>query len=190
MLGALRSLQRLVSAHPLQLLKCSSLPLLVHAAVRKVYARMGSNGNGKFSSMSTMLGAAEVQAGVSGLLCVVRQAAQQATSPAAAAARAMWQLWEQHPPASLAKAVAGGAAVGGGISGAWDRMAAAAGLMGSPGSPPLPAVPSYAGYAGYAAGGLGGGAVTAAGVQRLVAELVHASDLMGELSCSGGCLPA
>ena len=177
MFGALRALQTLVAAHPLLLLECSSLPLLVHAAVSKAYTGIGSSsgsGSGSGSSMSTKLWAAELQEGVSALLCVVRRAAQQATSPAAAAACTMWQLWEQHPPAGLATAPAGGA--GAGVDG-WDRMAAAAGLMGLPGPRPLPDVPAYA---GYAAGGLGGEAGTAAGARRLVAELIHASGLMGE----------
>jgi hypothetical protein len=184
---ALAALRQLVTDDPMLLLECSSLPLLVHAAASQAYVATRSSG-GSGGGGSTGVSAGTLQEGVHSLLRWVHgllATPQYAARPAAAAARAMWKLWEQHPPAGLATAVAGGAAVFSGASAAWDRIAAAASLMGTSGPRPLPAA---TGYAGYAAGGLGGEAVTAAGARRLVEELIHASGLMGELR--GCCLPA
>jgi hypothetical protein len=181
---ALAVLRQLVTGDPMLLLECSSLPLLVHAAASQAYVASSSGGG------STGVSAGTLQEGVHTLLRWVHgqlATPQYAARPAAAAARAMWKVWEQHPPAGLATAVSGGAAFFSGTSAAWDRIAAAASLIGTSGPRPLPPTSGYARYAGYAGGGLGGEAGTAAGARRLVEELIHASGLMGELR---GGLPA
>lgn len=186
--GALGALQLLVHDQPLLLLECSSLPLLVHAAAGLAYAKTGGGGGGGSTFLGTAsLSAHELQESVANLVFRVHRAAQAATSPAAAAATAMWETWALNPPAGLSLPIAGGsvaAAVAGGAPAPapWDRMAAAAGLMEHTGPRPLPGTAGYAAASAAAAGLLGGGhaAGTAASAQRLVGELVHAANLMGE----------
>lgn len=127
-----------MSRHRALPLRCDSLPLVVHAAAQRAYA-MHASQQGAAAQQWTADDAAlvrRVQGVLEEMLGWVRQEAAHA-GPAGAAARAMWQLWEQHAPPAPAAAAGGAggpAAKGGGIilgaaAAEWDRASSAAAAL-------------------------------------------------------------
>ena len=97
--AALAPLRRLAAADPPLLLRCSALPLLVHAAAQRAYHAHASEQRPGPRWAAHEAGAVrQLQDGVGALL----RAARQEAAAAGAAVAAMWPLWEQQPPAPLA----------------------------------------------------------------------------------------
>ncbi len=149
------ALSRLAAADSLLLLRCDSLPQLVHLAARQVFRPQSATGTGSGGSSSS----SSLQSAVDTLLISVRMAA----TAAGRAEQHMWPVW-RHPPSSslphkvvpqslglLAAAVVGGPPVE-----PWDRLTAR-----------LNVLQTVGGGSSSAGGRVRGAAPTAAGESTL-----------------------